>query len=211
MPSTNIKETYKSLLDDDNMKLKISSPPKPFERGCLFAGAHFTGQQTTSRKQNDVSVLLKTVDFNQGFACGYLQISCLVPDHPILTTFFEAEIIGEQHKFETNKWGADDRIDEQHWDRFSQFDVLKLWHTRNELKYDSLNEDCVFMRWKELFLVPNHLARAMGTSYDGFYYMVCQLSTKKMNGYYFHKNSEWFQQMNLKYEEQNNFPSFDFC
>lgn len=47
------------------------------------------------------------------------------------------------------------------------------------------------MRWKELFLVPDHHVRNIdGTSYDGFYYICFEKSSSKFEGYYYHNSSE---------------------
>ena len=60
--------------------------------------------------------------------------------------------------------------------------------------YDSLeNSDYVYMRWKEHFLVPDHTIRDIhGASFAGFYYICFQRSTSSIEGYYFHRNSEWY-------------------
>jgi hypothetical protein len=41
----------------------------------------------------------------------------LTQEYPELTTFFDAEIIGSAHSFKTEKWGADERTDKDHWVR----------------------------------------------------------------------------------------------
>ena len=60
--------------------------------------------------------------------------------------------------------------------------------------YSSLDEgsDFVFMRWKEHFLVPDHTIKDInGASFAGFYYICFQKSKSSVEGYYFHRNSEW--------------------
>ena len=59
--------------------------------------------------------------------------------------------------------------------------------------YESLqNSDYVYMRWKEHFLVPDHTIRDIhGASFAGFYYICFQKSTASIEGYCFHRNSEW--------------------
>lgn len=48
------------------------------------------------------------------------------------------------------------------------------------------------MRWKEQFLVPDHKVRDInGASFAGFYYISLQKSSATIEGYYYHKNSEW--------------------
>lgn len=59
--------------------------------------------------------------------------------------------------------------------------------------YNSLEEDFVYMRWKEHFLVPDHhLINVQGASFAGFYYICYQRSTGEISGfYYFHEHLEW--------------------
>lgn len=59
--------------------------------------------------------------------------------------------------------------------------------------YDALAKtDYVYMRWKEHFLVPDHTIKDInGASFAGFYYICFQKSTSRVEGYYFHRNSEW--------------------
>lgn len=50
----------------------------------------------------------------------------------------------------------------------------------------------VFMRWKEHFLVPDHTVKDInGASFAGFYYICFQKSTATIDGYYYHRTSEW--------------------
>lgn len=59
--------------------------------------------------------------------------------------------------------------------------------------YEALEQtDYVFMRWKEHFLVPDHTIKdIVGASFAGFYYICFQKSSSQVEGYYFHRNSEW--------------------
>ncbi|MEQ2183548.1 GID complex subunit 4, VID24, partial [Goodea atripinnis] len=80
------------------------------------------------------------------------------------------------------------------------------------------NSDYIFMRWKvsrvllhlffyflrttvrlhllsvfqEQFLVPDHTIKDIsGASFAGFYYICFQKSTATIEGYYYHRSSEW--------------------
>lgn len=55
------------------------------------------------------------VDEENSYLCGYLEISHLTPEYPILTTFFEGEIISKKYPFLTRKWEADEDVDKKHW------------------------------------------------------------------------------------------------
>lgn len=51
----------------------------------------------------------------------------------------------------------------------------------------------VFMRWKEHFLVPDHTVKDInGASFAGFYYICFQKSAATIDGYYYHRTSEWW-------------------
>lgn len=100
--------------------------------------------------------------------CGYLRIRGLTDDWPELTTFFDAEIIGNRYGFLTQNWGASEQDDMVHWSRFQAFK-----HVKHELKQPLLTmadreRGAVFMRWKERFLVPDHRVHDIsGASFAG--------------------------------------------
>ena len=74
----------------------------------------------------------------------------------------------------------------------SFYQFVKIFNSDN-FDYDSLqSSDYVYMRWKEHFLVPDHTIRDIqGASFAGFYYICFQKSTASIEGYYYHRNSEW--------------------
>jgi len=105
------------------------------------------------------------------FLCGYLKIHGLTDDWPELTTYFDAEIIGERYGFLTQDWGASEQEDRTHWGRFPAFR-----HLKNDMKHPNLTikdkerekRGVVFMRWKERFLVPDHRVKDInGASFAG--------------------------------------------
>lgn len=111
------------------------------------------------------------MDFSSSFLCGYLRIRGLTDDWPEMTTYFDAQIIGNQFGFLTQEWGATEQEDMVHWARFPAFQQVK-----NELKEPTLTMDwkergAVFMRWKERFLVPDHRVEDIsGASFAGLHY-----------------------------------------
>ncbi|KAF8978563.1 GID complex subunit 4, VID24 [Entomortierella lignicola] len=61
----------------------------------------------------------------------------------------------------------------------------------NPQTYSHKNEDVVFMRWKEHFLVPDHnIDGISGASFAGFYYICYNKKTSAISGYYYHQSSE---------------------
>lgn len=179
--------------------------------GMLFAGARFLGEQKNGRDKYEVQVDIQQVNTGQSQLCGYLKIKELTDDHPNLCTFFEAEIIGPHYSFVTDKWNADEFIDLQHWSKFPAFKpYLKSFNDPN-YKYQFHSSDYLFMRWKEHFLVPDHNIRSIaGASFAGFYYICYHRKENIITGYYYHQNSEWFQQLTLRNISKNAFSSFAF-
>ncbi|MGH0125619.1 UNVERIFIED_CONTAM: hypothetical protein FKN15_024146 [Acipenser sinensis] len=117
----------------------------------------------------------------------------LVLEYPTLTTFFAGEIISKKHPFLTRKWDADEDVDRKHWGKFQAFYQYAKTFNSDEFDYEELkNSDYVFMRWKEQFLVPDHTIKDIsGASFAGFYYICFQKSTATVEGYYYHRSSEW--------------------
>ena len=153
---------------------RLRTPPKG--RGCLYPGAMFNGTQKSGRNSYDVTVRIVNVDLEASHLCGYLNIRGLTEDWPELTTYFDAEIIGDRYGFVTGKWGATEADDLKHWARFPPFRPLRSALSKPGLRFNHLNKPFVFMRWKEKFLVPDHRVRDInGASFAGFYYVCVEL------------------------------------
>jgi len=174
----------------------------------------FKGTQQSDRQIYNVEVTILTVDIEQSTMSGYLQICGLTPDHPTLTTFFTGEIIGgpdQKYSFRTRDpgWGASDKTDLTHWARFPPWRPLSLQAKRNINFVYPLNhenwwqQEHIFMRWKEHFLVPDYKLKSIqGASFEGFYYICFNQVEGRVSGIYFHSKSEKYQQLELKHEGQ---------
>ena len=144
-----------------------------------------------------MTVTLKHVDMDRSSLGGYLEIQHLTDSYPKLTTYFEGEIVdNERHSFVTSAaahpdWGTTEKTDCAHWNKFSPSKPysrfmktgvpLKHWKERSHL----------FMRWKEMFLIPNHDVSSLpGASYEGFYYICFNQLQGEIQGIYYHQNSE---------------------
>jgi glucose-induced degradation protein 4 len=119
----------------------------------------------------------------------------LTEDNPTLTTFFEGEIIGSKYGFLTNHpdWGATDKIDVSHWNKFTAFrPYAKTVRKGGNIAIPNLgSKENIFMRWKERFLVPDHRVRTInGASFEGFYYICFNQKSGTVSGIYFHAKSE---------------------
>lgn len=142
---------------------------RPRGHQCLYPGARFEGSQKSGRNSYEVTVSIVNVDFAASYLCGYLCIKGLTEDWPELTTYFDAQIIGDRHGFVTDDWGATDQEDLVHWQRFPAFA-----HVRGDTKGprmllpNNTSRSAIFMRWKEHFVVPDHKVEDInGASFAG--------------------------------------------
>jgi len=204
-------------------KIKKRTPllnPPPLIYSCqlgvphssLYNGSKFGGCQTSKGTSYQVEVHIQNIDEANSYLCGYLMIKGLTNEYPTMTTFFDGEIISEKYPFPTRKWEADEDIDRQHWTRFSSFvDYAKIFNCDN-FDYKLLQDtDHVFMRWKEHFLVPDHTVKDIhGASFAGFYYICFTKSKATIEGYYFHKQSEWYQSLNLSHIPESSISVYEF-
>lgn len=173
---------FDPLKPDPLLELSLLRHP-PKSRGCLYPGATFNGTQKSGRNSYDVTVRIVNVDLEASHLCGYLNIRGLTEDWPELTTYFDAEIIGDRYGFVTGKWGATEADDLKHWARFAPFRPLRSALSKPGLRFDHLNKGFVFMRWKEKFLVPDHRVRDInGASFAGFYYVCVELGEGAKEG-----------------------------
>lgn len=197
-----INENYSSTsLTDFFIKNQI----RPQTTSILRPGSIFIGSQQSGRSTYEVEVELKSVDLSKSYLCGYLKIQGLTESHPEIVTFFESEIISETHSFftENKDWGANDKIDIQHWTKFQNWRTslpVKKILDKNYIHKNYLNHNNIYMRWKERFLVPDAKVENIdGASFAGFYYISFNQKTGNISGLYFHKSSEKFQQLELSY------------
>ncbi|CAF4111121.1 unnamed protein product [Adineta steineri] len=193
----------------------INLGPPNKNTSILCTSTRFTGNQKSKGKSYNVDVIFHHVDLERSYICGYLGITGLIDEYPKLSTFFDAEIISKRYPFLTRKWEADEDVDRQHWSKFDAFLPYVDTFNNDSFDYDQLlrgkNSDFVFMRWKEHFLVPDHTVRNItGASFAGFYYICLQLSTGKLQGYYYHNSSEWFQSLTLEHVPQKTSSVFQF-
>jgi len=223
LPSPEIHEVQRKQIDELLKSAdEILTPPvsSPFHLPYLANGSCFVGKQSSSNQKYDVKVEIKSVDLSQDFLCGYLTIDGLTEMYPTLTTFFEAQVIGSRYNFSTRgKWRSSYNVDYSHWMRFPAFkDLLRDqgWDPDSEGEPPDLDKFTVssplkapglFMRWKELFLIPDHTVEKIeGASYEGFYYMYYNKADRSFDGYYFHReepNTDQNQRIQLVFQEDS--------
>ncbi|KAI6650191.1 Glucose-induced degradation protein 4-like [Oopsacas minuta] len=180
--------------------IRSSSTSLGYPRSLLYSGSKFEGHQQCKGNSYDIEVVLQHVDTPKQTLNGYLKIRGLASQYPVMTRFFEGEIISPKYPFLTRKWDADEEVDGKHWSKFPSFQShFTKSFNNDDFDYSQLEtQDDVYMRWKEQFLVPDHKVRDIsGASFAGFYYISYQRSNASIVGYYFHRNSEWFQSLML--------------
>lgn len=178
----------------------------------LYSGSKFSGHQKSKGNSYDVEVVLQNVDEENSCLYGYLKIHGLTEEFSSLTTCFMGEIISGKFPFLTRKWDADEEVDRKHWGKFLSFFQYAKTFNLDSFDYDVVDDtDFVFMRWKEMFLVPDHTIKDInGASFAGFYYICFQKSTKTIEGYYYHRSSEWYQSLNLTHVPEYSIPVYEF-
>ncbi|PVV03575.1 hypothetical protein BB560_001950 [Smittium megazygosporum] len=92
-------------------------------------------------------------------------------------------------------------------------DDIESWNLGTELnhiKYKFGSCPNVFMRWKEHFLLPDcKVEKVLGASFAGFYYICYNRIENRIYGYYYHKDSEKFQFIELVHEPKKGFEVFE--
>ncbi|VVC38450.1 Vacuolar import/degradation protein Vid24 [Cinara cedri] len=202
------------------MPVKVDITPRPpanskqlgVTGSILYSGSKFIGFQRSKGNSYEVEVVLQYVDEQNGYLCGYLKIKGLTEEFPNLTTYFDGEIINKKCPFLTRKWDADEEVDKKHWNKFAAFCQYAKTFNSDAFDYEELkNADHVFMRWKEHFLVPDHTIRDIsGASFAGFYYICFQKSTSSIEGYYYHRSSEWYQTLCLTHVPEHSTQIYEF-
>ncbi|XP_064406291.1 glucose-induced degradation protein 4 homolog [Halichondria panicea] len=189
-----------------------AGPQSGFPTTALHSGSRFTGHQQSKGNKYHVEVNFKHVDYKNSTVCGYLKIQGLTEEYPTLTTFFEGEIISARYPFLTRKWDAHEDVDRKHWSKFPAFGPFIKTFNSDDFSYSQLEEtNSVFMRWKEHFLVPDHNIKDIsGASFSGFYYICFQSSKGTIDGYYYHKSSEWYQSISLQHIPEETVSVFQF-
>ncbi|KAK4703812.1 glucose-induced degradation protein 4, partial [Phenoliferia sp. Uapishka_3] len=135
----------------------FSNLPPPSCRAALHSGSTWTGVQRSGRNSYKVKVTLDYVSIKDGVVNGLLEIHGLTPQLESLTTFFEGDIIGDSGPnsgFLTGRWGATEKDDLKHWQRFAPFREVKNGLEKPNLNYCNIH----------------------GASYAGFYYLCLEFN-----------------------------------
>lgn len=211
-------QSYQDIPDTAVAYSSIPAPrliTEPSFTSILKPGAIFSGYQESGRQRYLVQVKLLNVNLNNSELSGLLTIHGLTESYPLITTFFNGEIIGPNYSFITgqdrNNWGSNLRNDIQHWSRFTPFrkldiDLFKLNNnniseqTKDTIAHKISSSGHIFMRWKEKYLYPDvEVTDIKGASFAGFYYVCLDEAMRTINGLYYHNRSDKFQQLILSF------------
>jgi hypothetical protein len=241
-------DQYKATTDDIN---RIPT----FNSIYLQPNAQFIGEQQSGKSSFHIKVEFKTVDLFNSVVTGFLQISGLTDANSEITTYFKGEIINnplhtykwknesgpngtyeeptvQKYSFitENKQWGSFAKNDFEHWKKLTQSTTFlsddKLIKRLEKVQRGEEDNQYIYMRWKEEFLLPDsRIKQITGASFEGFYYIVLNIggynnsSNKKYNGLlpggisglYYHKSSEKFQSLSLRHVENHvDTGAFDF-
>ena len=155
-------------------------------------------------------MVIDNINYENCTLFGRLTICNLYPERKSeTTTFFTGEIISEKNPFLTRKWEADFDIDLLHWSKFSvHFKKFETTFNDDNFDYEALlNADAVFMRWKELLVVPRGTTDSEESeicSFSGFYYICMDKESGSIEGYYYQKsanvNDSGYQSLKLDFQ-----------
>ncbi|KAI4807464.1 hypothetical protein KUCAC02_027271 [Chaenocephalus aceratus] len=168
-------------------------PPPPINTqqpgvvtSLLYSGSRFRGHQKSKGNSYDVEVVLQHVTMEDSYLCGYLKIKGLTEEYPTLTTFFAGEIISRKRPFLTRKWDADEDVDRKHWGKFQAFYQYAKTFNSDDFDYEDLkNSDFIF----------HEVEGAVPATIEGYYY---------------HRSSEWYQSLNLTHVPEHSAAIYEF-
>lgn len=237
--NSNSSLTLKYLNNDYSPYMKNSNSssiftnliPSPIQTNFLRPNMKFIGYQISGYKRYQVSVTLNTVsltkpntiitNFNPNLS-GVLTINGLTSQHPTISTYFESYVVDFTNlSLLSSSWLGSEELasyrasistDINHWSALDSCTAPNSMSHKNYLK-----NRYIFMRWKERFLVPNNEEKINGASFEGFYYIIHDQILGNLKGFYYHKDAEKFQELDLmpcqgdNSNTDNNFGSFEFA
>ncbi|EGW31766.1 uncharacterized protein SPAPADRAFT_62362 [Spathaspora passalidarum NRRL Y-27907] len=124
---------------------------------------------------------------------------------------------------ENKQWGSFVKNDFEHWKKLTNSSDLtdsQLQQRLIRIQQGHEDNQFIYMRWKEEFLLPDsRIKQISGASFEGFYYIVLNIGgydssdnqdvfSNSINpgsicGLYYHKSSEKFQSLLLRYVENH--------
>lgn len=141
----------------------------------LDNGSSYTGKQTTGNGSFRIDMKVNSFNIKQGYLCGTFTIYNLTSEHSVLKTYFEGRLVGPNDMSNTTQ-------DKKCWARFPTW---KKDIQNKSLVYDPFNSKYLYLRIKELFLLPNpKIRKVSGASIDGYYYCCYYKRSDTFGGFY---------------------------
>ncbi|XP_017751055.1 PREDICTED: glucose-induced degradation protein 4 homolog [Rhinopithecus bieti] len=194
-------------------------PPPPINTqqpgvatSLLYSGSKFRGHQKSKGNSYDVEVVLQHVDTGNSYLCGYLKIKGLTEVSTHTNQCWKVRGVRLRRLTGLPFWELHPQLSCLGKGKFLAFYQYAKSFNSDDFDYEELkNGDYVFMRWKEQFLVPDHTIKDIsGASFAGFYYICFQKSAASIEGYYYHRSSEWYQSLNLTHVPEHSAPIYEF-
>lgn len=151
---------------------------------ALESGARYSGEQLTNGGSFRIEMIVDIVDTEQEFVCGTFEIHNISDRHELLTTYFEGEIVGNIYPF-TREACSVANPDIIHWRLFPEWKREYM-----DGAYSIADSDFLYIKIKELFLLPDPMRTAVpGASIDGHYYCCYYKALDCFAGHYYYKNT----------------------
>jgi len=170
------------------------TPIEAFSMHCiesfgLESGARYRGNQLSSGGSFTIEMVIDAVDQQQEIVCGTFEIHNISDKYELLTTYFEGEMAGSIYPFTTEPPSATNP-DIIHWKLFPEW---RMEYANAGSAYDIANSDFVYIKIKELFILPDPKSRSIpGASIDGHYYCCYYRNLDCFAGHYYYRNTSNF-------------------
>ncbi|KAK6089589.1 hypothetical protein P3W45_001471 [Vairimorpha bombi] len=151
----------------------------------LVDGAVYSGEQLSTSGSFKIEMKIDKIDMLEERMCGTFSIYNLTSENDKLSTYYESAIIGNKHSF-YNKY-EDKETDELHWRMFPEWktEILK------NKEYDIKKSGFLYLRMKELFILPDpNVESVEGASIEGYYYCCYYKKLDFFSGHYFYKSDK---------------------
>lgn len=152
----------------------------------LESGSKYKGEQLTNNGSFKIEMKIDFVDLNQEYICGTFDIFNITDNHDLLTTYFEGKIMGKT-QYLSDSCLSLNQTDIAHWSLFPEW---RAEHTKSQKLYDIENSDYIYIKIKEMFMLPDPNVKYIpGASIDGYYYCCYYKQLDFIAGHYFYNNS----------------------
>ncbi|EEQ81902.1 hypothetical protein NCER_101488 [Vairimorpha ceranae BRL01] len=137
-------------------------------------GSKYVGEQLSIDNSFCIEMKIDNINYVEEVLCGTFKIYNSDKTYIKLSTYFEALIIGNLHPFYTEETGED----KEYWKR------LPGYSDSYSFKYSNY----IYLKMKELFILPDASYNTSDASIDGCYYCCYCKNLDCFIGHYLYKN-----------------------